>query len=70
MPLGLDKVDVKRNVLIFDLGGDLFYLSALDVQDGTIDNRSTEDTSFSKESLDSQTVSYFMAKIMCKHKDI
>lgn len=70
MPLGLDKVDVKRNVLIFDLGGGLFYLSALAVQDGTIDNRSTEDTSFSKEYLDSQTVSYFMAKITCKHKDI
>lgn len=70
MPLGLDKVDVKRNVLIFDLGGGLFYLSTLAVQDGTIDNRSTEDTSFSKEYLDSQMVSYFMAKITCKHKDI
>ncbi|KAF5914823.1 hypothetical protein HPG69_010889, partial [Diceros bicornis minor] len=57
LPLPLDpgKVDVKRNVLIFDLGRGLFYVSIPTIQDGIIDVKSTtEDTSLSEEYHDNQ----------------
>ncbi|KAK2094236.1 Heat shock cognate 71 kDa protein [Saguinus oedipus] len=67
---GLDKkVGDERNVLIFDLGGGIFDVSILTIEDGIFEVKSTaRDTDLGGEDFDNRMVNHFIAEFKRKHK--
>uniref|UniRef100_A0A8C0N9V2 Heat shock cognate 71 kDa protein n=1 Tax=Canis lupus familiaris TaxID=9615 RepID=A0A8C0N9V2_CANLF len=65
----LGKVGAERNVLIFDLGGGIFDVSILTIEDGIFEVKSTAgDTHLGGEDFDNRMVNHFIAEFKRKHK--
>ncbi|XP_038991336.1 heat shock cognate 70 kDa protein 2-like [Hibiscus syriacus] len=69
---GLDKkatsVD-KKNVLIFDLGGGIFYVSLLTIEEGIFEAKATAgDTHLGGENFDNRMVNHFVQEFKRKNK--
>ncbi|XP_039063258.1 heat shock cognate 70 kDa protein 2-like [Hibiscus syriacus] len=69
---GLDKKATsvgKKNVLIFDLGGGIFYVSLLTIEEGIFEVKATAgDTHLGGEDLDNIMVNYFVQEFKRKNK--
>lgn len=68
----LDKrVDRRRNVLIFDLGGGTFDVSILSIENGKLEVKSTGgDTHLGGEDFDSRLVDHFVKKFEQDHEGV
>ncbi|KAH7729298.1 heat shock protein 70 [Aphelenchoides avenae] len=63
------RAAVRRNVLIFDLGGGTFDVSILTIEDGIFEVKSTAgDTHLGGEDFDNRMVTHFVAEFKRKHK--
>jgi molecular chaperone DnaK (HSP70) len=67
---GFDKkVSGERNVLIFDLGGGIFDVSLLTIEEGIFEVKATAgDTHLGGEDFDNRLVNHFVQEFKRKHK--
>jgi L1 cell adhesion molecule like protein len=67
---GLDKkIEVERNVLVFDLGGGTFDVSLLAIESGIFEVKATAgDTHLGGEDFDNRMVNHFVQEFRRKHK--
>mmetsp|Transcript_30343 Transcript_30343/g.28985 ORF Transcript_30343/g.28985 Transcript_30343/m.28985 type:complete len:678 (+) Transcript_30343:69-2102(+) len=66
---GLDKKGAAQNVLIFDLGGGTFDVSALTIEEGFFEVKATAgDTHLGGEDFDNRLVDFFVAEFKRKNQ--
>jgi L1 cell adhesion molecule like protein len=66
---GLDKVSGKRNVLIIDLGGGMFDVSLLTIEDGIFEVKATAgDTHLGGEDFNNRLINHFVQEFKRKNK--
>ena len=66
---GLDKSGGEKNILVFDLGGGTFDVTALTIDNGVFEVLATNgDTHLGGEDFDQRVMSYFMKMFKKKHK--
>ncbi|KAK6943796.1 Heat shock protein 70 family [Dillenia turbinata] len=72
MAYGLDNKGVKKNILVYDLGGGTFDVSILTIDDGVFEVRATcGDTHLGGEDFDRNVMDYFIELIRkSHHRDI
>ncbi|KAK6943806.1 Heat shock protein 70 family [Dillenia turbinata] len=72
MAYGLDNKGVKKNILVYDLGGGTFDVSILTIDDGVFEVRATcGDTHLGGEDFDRNLMDYFIELIRkSHHRDI
>lgn len=65
---GLDKKGGEKNILVFDLGGGTFDVTALTIDNGVFEVLATNgDTHLGGEDFDQRVMQYFMKKFERKH---
>jgi len=66
---GLDKKDGEKNILVFDLGGGTFDVTALTIDNGVFEVLATNgDTHLGGEDFDQRVMQYFIKVFKKKHK--
>eukprot|EP00500_Bicosoecida_sp_ms1_P001546 CAMPEP_0203806632 /NCGR_PEP_ID=MMETSP0115-20131106/597_1 /ASSEMBLY_ACC=CAM_ASM_000227 /TAXON_ID=33651 /ORGANISM="Bicosoecid sp, Strain ms1" /LENGTH=662 /DNA_ID=CAMNT_0050715295 /DNA_START=72 /DNA_END=2060 /DNA_ORIENTATION=- len=66
---GLDKKGGEKNILVFDLGGGTFDVTALTIDNGVFEVLATNgDTHLGGEDFDQRVMAYMMKKFEKKHK--
>ena len=66
---GLDKNDKERHIVVYDLGGGTFDVSALTVEDGVFEVLATAgDTHLGGEDFDQRVMDFFVKKYNKEHK--
>ncbi|CAL8072953.1 unnamed protein product [Calicophoron daubneyi] len=66
----LDKIGCERNVMMFGLGGGIFHVPILTIEDGMFEVKATDSTHLGGERFGNRMVEHSVQELKRKHKDV